>query len=117
MLTFTQSKGTELNTQGDQPLSTISLKAITGPPLTLAATRIKLNGALGRLKLTAGADKIQQIILYEVEDGNLTKVEEEFIPDKLRDAVHNGLSPNLKETSFESGFRPIPNTAPLKPIS
>ena len=30
MLTFTQSKGTELNT-GDQPVSTISLKAITGP--------------------------------------------------------------------------------------
>ena len=56
------------------------LKAITGPPLTGAATRIKAAAvALGRLLLKLAPKVIQQIILYEVEDGNLTKVEEEFI--------------------------------------
>ena len=52
-----------------------------------------------------GSKVIQQIILYEIEDGELTQVPDEDIPQELRDNVNDNLQVNFKEFKLnESGL-------------
>ena len=68
-----------------------------------------LNGVSSpQAKITdAGADKIQQIYLYTLENGELTEVTD--IPDKLRETASN-LSPSYRNEYANNCDLPIPNT-------